>query len=152
FRFLGTTGIGPGWYCLEVGSGNGAVGAWMADRVGPSGYVLLTDIDPRFMERSAYRRPPHMELRRHDIGTDPLPQQAFDLIHARLVLCHVPQRQKALARLVAALKPRGWLVVEDFADVDDLWITCDVNGGRRLRENTSQFICKIADSRDTTRR
>jgi ubiquinone/menaquinone biosynthesis C-methylase UbiE len=114
FRFLETAGIAPAWHCLEVGGGSGAVAAWMADRVGPSGYVLVTDIDPRFMQRSAYRRPAHMELRRHDIGTDPLPEQAFDLIHARLVLMHVPQRQKALDRLVAALKPRGWLVIEDF--------------------------------------
>jgi SAM-dependent methyltransferase len=113
FRFLETTGIGPGWHCLEVGGGSGSVAAWMADRVGPSGYVLVTDIDPRFMERSAHRRPAHMELRRHDIGTDPLPEQAFDLIHARLVLMHVPQRLEALARLVAALKPRGWLVIEE---------------------------------------
>ena len=113
FRFLETAGIGPGWHCLEVGGGSGSVAAWMADRVGPSGYVLVTDIDPRFMEGSAYRRPAHMELRRHDIGTDPLPEQAFDLIHARLVLMHVPQRREALARLVAALKPRGWLVIED---------------------------------------
>jgi len=114
FRFLETAGIGPGWHCLEVGGGSGSVAAWMADRVGPSGHVLVTDIDPRFMEGSAYRRPAHMELRRHDIGTDRLPEQAFDLIHARLVLMHVPQRQEALARLVAALKPRGWLVIEDF--------------------------------------
>ncbi|HVZ51423.1 MAG TPA: fumarylacetoacetate hydrolase family protein [Pseudolabrys sp.] len=35
--------------------------------------------------------------------------------------------------------------LDEVADVDDLWITCDVNGGRRLRENTSQFIYKIAD-------
>jgi SAM-dependent methyltransferase len=76
--------------------------------------VLVTDIDPRFMERSVYRRPPHLELRRHDIGTDPLPERAFDLIHARLVLMHVPQRERALEKLVAALKPRGWLVIEDF--------------------------------------
>jgi ubiquinone/menaquinone biosynthesis C-methylase UbiE len=114
FRFLETAGIGPGWHCLEVGGGSGSVAAWMAERVGPSGSVLVTDIDPRFMEGSAYRKPAHLELRRHDIGTDPLPEQAFDLIHARLVLMHVPQRQKALARLVAALKPRGWLVIEDF--------------------------------------
>jgi len=114
FRFLETTGIAPGWHCLEVGGGSGAVAAWMAERVGPSGYVLVTDTDPRFMEGSAYRKPAHMELRRHDIGTDPLPEQAFDLIHARLVLMHVPQRLEALARLVAALKPRGWLVIEDF--------------------------------------
>jgi ubiquinone/menaquinone biosynthesis C-methylase UbiE len=114
FRFLETAGIAPGCHCLEVGGGSGAVAAWMADRVGPSGYVLVTDIDPGFMERSAYRRPAHLELRRHDIGTDPLPEHAFDLIHARLVLSHVPQRRQALARLVAALKPRGWLVIDDF--------------------------------------
>src|SRR5262249_2243703 len=60
----------------------------------------------RFMERSAYRRSTHIERRRHDIGTDPLPEQAFDLIHARLVLQHVPQRHDALAELVAALRPR----------------------------------------------
>jgi ubiquinone/menaquinone biosynthesis C-methylase UbiE len=114
YRFLETAGIGPGCHCLEVGGGSGAVAAWMADRVGPSGYVLVTDIDPRFMEGSAYRRPAHMELRRHDIGTDPLPEGAFDLIHARLVLSHVPQRLGALARLVAALRPRGWLVIEEF--------------------------------------
>src|SRR5262245_57374192 len=66
------------------------------------------------MEGSAHRRLAHMELRRHDIGTDPLPEQVFDLIHARLVLQHVPQRREALARLVAALKPRGWLVIEEF--------------------------------------
>jgi 5-carboxymethyl-2-hydroxymuconate isomerase len=33
--------------------------------------------------------------------------------------------------------------LDEIADVDDLWITCDVNGGQRLRENTSQFIFKI---------
>jgi len=112
FRFLETTGIGPGWHCLEVGGGSGAVAAWIADRVGPSGHVLVTDIDPRFIE--ARQRHTNVELRRHDIGTDPLPEHAFDLIHARLVLQHVPQREQALARLVAALKPRGWLVVEEF--------------------------------------
>src|SRR5262249_28374494 len=112
FRFLETTGIGSGWHCLEVGGGSGAVAAWIADRVGPSGHVLVTDIDPRFIE--ARQRHPNVELRRHDIGPDPLPEHAFDLIHARLVLQHVPQREQALARLVAALKPRGWLVVEEF--------------------------------------
>jgi 2-keto-4-pentenoate hydratase/2-oxohepta-3-ene-1,7-dioic acid hydratase in catechol pathway len=35
--------------------------------------------------------------------------------------------------------------LDEVADVDDLWVTCDVNGQRRLRENTSQFIYKIAD-------
>jgi len=114
FRFLETTGISPGWRCVEVGGGSGAVATWMAERVGPSGQVLVTEVDPRFMERSARRRPANMEMRRHDIGTDTLPERAFDLIHARLVLGHVPQREEALKRLVASLKPRGWLVIEEF--------------------------------------
>ena len=111
FRFLETTSIRTGWHCLEVGGGSGAVAAWMAERVGPSGHVLVTDLDPRFIERTARHRP---EVRRHDIGADPLPDAAFDLIHARLVLGHVPERDAALARLVTALKPRAWLVIEEF--------------------------------------
>jgi SAM-dependent methyltransferase len=37
----------------------------------------------------------------------------FDLVHARLVLVHVPDRAAALATMVAALRPGGWLLVED---------------------------------------
>jgi ubiquinone/menaquinone biosynthesis C-methylase UbiE len=114
FRFLETTGIGPGWRCLEVGGGSGSVAAWMADRVGPPGHVVVTDIEPRFIERSLRLKPANIELLRHDVGTEPLPERSFDLIHARLVLQHVPDRHRALASLVAALKPRGWLVIEEF--------------------------------------
>jgi 5-carboxymethyl-2-hydroxymuconate isomerase len=35
--------------------------------------------------------------------------------------------------------------LNEVKNIDDLWITCDVNGKRRLRENTSEFIFKIAD-------
>jgi len=136
FRFLETTGIGPGWHCLEVGGGSGAVAAWMAQRVQPSGQVLVTDVDPRFMERSAWRRPANMHVRRHDIGTDSLPERAFDLIHARLVLCHVPQRHEVLTRLVASLKPCGWLVIEEFDGrlVDRAIPTADPADAERVRK------------------
>jgi trans-aconitate methyltransferase len=53
-------------------------------------------------------------VRLHNIVTDPLPEASFDLIHARLVLVHLPEREKVLARLMAALKPGGWLVDEEF--------------------------------------
>ena len=115
FRFLETAGVGPGWHCLEVGGGSGSVATWMAKRVGPSGHVLVTDIEPRFIERSGQPRPVNLEVRRHDISTDSLPETTFDLIHARLVLAHVPRREEALKKLFAALKPRGWLVIEEFS-------------------------------------
>jgi ubiquinone/menaquinone biosynthesis C-methylase UbiE len=148
FRFLETVGIAPGWHCLEVGGGSGWVAAWMAERVGPSGLVLVTDINPRFMEGSAYRGSAHMELRRHDIGTDPLPEQAFDLIHARLVLQHVSQRQTALARLVVALKPRGWLVIEEFDGriVDRAIATAVASDAERFRK-MGRVLGRLLDDR-----
>jgi 2-keto-4-pentenoate hydratase/2-oxohepta-3-ene-1,7-dioic acid hydratase in catechol pathway len=37
------------------------------------------------------------------------------------------------------------LTVDEVADTDDLWVTCDVNGERRLRANTGDYLYKIAD-------
>lgn len=113
-RLLEATGVGPGWRCLEVGGGSGSIATWLADRVGDTGQVLVTDIDPRFLATLADSGRPNVEVRRHDIGVDPLPEGAFDLIYARLVLIHVPTAPAALAKLAAALKPGGWLVIEDF--------------------------------------
>src|SRR6266702_4930499 len=113
-RHLEATGIGPGWQCWEVGGGGGSIAAWLAERCGQAGHVLVTDIDPRFLVESASLDHPSLEIQRHDIGTDPLPAQTFDVIHARLVLIHVPAREVALEQMVTALKPGGWLIGEDF--------------------------------------
>jgi SAM-dependent methyltransferase len=109
-RHLEDRGVRPGWHCLEVGGGGGSIASWLAARVGPAGHVLVTDIDPRFLEPLDV---PNVEVRRHNIVTDPLPEAAFDLIHARAVLIHLPERERVLARLVSALKPGGWLVDEE---------------------------------------
>ncbi|MFY0611513.1 MAG: fumarylacetoacetate hydrolase family protein [Hyphomicrobiaceae bacterium] len=37
------------------------------------------------------------------------------------------------------------VTLDEINDPDDLWVTCDVNGERRLRENTSDYIYKIDD-------
>jgi SAM-dependent methyltransferase len=112
FRVLAERGVTSGWRCLEVGVGGGTVAAWLGERVGPTGYVLATDINPRLAEELGRR--PNIEVRRHDITVDALPEAAFDLIHARLVLIHLPTRDEALRRMASALKPGGWLVIEDF--------------------------------------
>jgi SAM-dependent methyltransferase len=110
-RYLEALGVAAGWRCLEAGAGGGSVARWLAERVGPTGHVLATDVDTRFLGALAG---PNLEVRRHDVTADPLPEAAFDLAHARLVLVHLPEREAVLARLVAALKPGGWLLVEEF--------------------------------------
>ena len=47
------------------------------------------------------------------MAADPPPDGPFDLVHARLVLVHVPERDTALATMAAALRPGGVLLVED---------------------------------------
>ncbi|MGH8878910.1 MAG: class I SAM-dependent methyltransferase [Stackebrandtia sp.] len=106
---LGRTGVGDGWRCLEVGSGGGSVARWLAQRVVPRGEVIATDLEPQLISGV-----PGLTVRRHDIASDPLPEAGFDLIHARLVLQHVPRREEALTRLVGALRPGGWLQIDEF--------------------------------------
>jgi SAM-dependent methyltransferase len=108
FRHLTALGLGPGWRVWEAGAGGRSVPAWLARQVGPEGRVLATDIDPRWVTGI-----PGVEVLRHDVGLDAAPDGPFDLVHARLLLVHVPEREEALARMVSALTPGGWLVVEE---------------------------------------
>jgi ubiquinone/menaquinone biosynthesis C-methylase UbiE len=144
-RHLEDRGVGPGWHCLEVGGGGGSIAAWLAARVGSKGRVVVTDIDPRYLESI---RVANLEVQRHNIVTDPLPEATFDLIHSRLVLLHVPERERALARMVAALKPGGWLIDEEF----DISISPDptANPGE-VRSKTFVAMNRIMDGRGVDR-
>ena len=108
FERMAALGVGPGWRCLEVGAGGGSVARWLADRTGPTGRVVATDLDPRFLSDLD-----GVEVRRHDIVTDELEENAFDVVHCRALLLHIPERRRALERMYAAVAPDGWLFVED---------------------------------------
>lgn len=47
--YLTGVGVTAGWACWEIGAGGGSIARWLAERVGPTGSVLATDIDPRFI-------------------------------------------------------------------------------------------------------
>ncbi len=109
FRHIEALGIAGGWRCWEVGAGGPSVPRWLADRAGPEGYVLATDIDVSWMPPTSTG----YEVRQHDVGAEKPPGDGFDLVHARLVLVHLPHRDQALRFMVEALRPGGWLVLED---------------------------------------
>jgi SAM-dependent methyltransferase len=110
-RQLQARGVAESWRCLEIGGGLGTITRWLSDRVGPRGHVVTTDIDTRFLDAIARA---NVEVWRHDILRDPLPDATFDLAYSRLVLQHLADPDAALDRMVKAIKPGGWLVVEDF--------------------------------------
>lgn len=109
FRHLAAVGVTTGWSCWEVGAGGASVPGWLAAQVGPSGRVVASDIDTTWLPTEGAG----FEAVRHDVAADPPPGDGFDLVHARLVLTHVPQRAAAVATMVRALRPGGWLVIED---------------------------------------
>ena len=107
---LRRVGLSAGWRCWEVGAGGPQLVRRRADAVGGRGSVLATDIDTSWLQGET---PEMVEVRRHDVETDVAPGAGFDLVHARLVLVHVAGRHRALGTMVSALRPGGWLVVED---------------------------------------
>jgi SAM-dependent methyltransferase len=109
-RRMRAIGVSAGWRCLEVGAGNGSIAQWLCSQVGARGRVVATDIDTRFLDALAA---PNLEVRRHDISVDDLPDGAFDLVHTRLVLMHLSTREEVLPRLVAASRSGGWLLLEE---------------------------------------
>jgi SAM-dependent methyltransferase len=115
-RQLDAIGVGEGWRCLDVGAGAGSVTLMLAERVGSTGSVLAVDLDTSLLDELASDR---VEVRRSDLMSDELPQGAFDLVHARLLLMFLSPRLGASTRLVSAARPGGWVasLAPDFTTV-----------------------------------
>jgi SAM-dependent methyltransferase len=108
---LERTGIDRGWRCAEVGAGAGSVARWLGDRVGPTGSVLAIDVDTTLLQPLGAGDT--ITVVEADITASPLPAGAFDLVHVRNLLMHLPERDAVLRHLAACLAPGGVLVVEE---------------------------------------
>src|SRR5262249_24544475 len=84
---------------------------WLSRSVGEAGRVVATDLNLDWVDIGGAH---NVELRTHNVVRDPLPQAEFDLIHARLVLVHLPARDEVITKLITSLRPGGWLVLEEF--------------------------------------
>ena len=109
-RRMSALGLREGWQCLEVGAGGGSIASWLGEQVGASGSVLATDINVALLDiiRSA-----NVRTQQHDILHDPLPEDAFDLVHSRWLLHHLRDPETAIHRMVSATRPGGWVLIED---------------------------------------
>lgn len=93
--------------CLELGAGGGSIARWLADR---TGVVVAVDKDT-----SRLASTPNVEVREHDLYHGPPGDGPYHVIHARLVLLHLANREKLLRQLVDQLAPDGWLVLGEFS-------------------------------------
>lgn len=103
--------IGTGDRVLDVAAGAGGQSVRAAQRVGPSGTVLATDISPeilRYAERAALEAGlTNLTTRESDAEALDAEPASFDAAISRLGLIYLPDRAAALGAIHRALKPGG---------------------------------------------
>ena len=109
--------IGEASRVADIGCGTGTVSRWIAQRIGPAGRVDAIDIAPEQVDiaRSTPASPGTAQIEYHVASAyEPaLPEHAFDIVFARLVLCHLQEPDKAVAQMVKLLNDGGRLVLVD---------------------------------------
>jgi SAM-dependent methyltransferase len=109
-RRFDSIGVRKGWRCLEIGAGGGSVCDMLCRRVGASGHVTAIDIDTRFVRNLDYS---NLDVREENVLDVDLPAATFDLVHTRFTLCHIPEREALLEKLIPTLRPGGTLFLEE---------------------------------------
>ena len=149
-RLLDEVGLGPGASCLDAGCGPGETMRMMAERVGPAGRVHGIDVDASLgaiaLERlhgAGHRQCTFEPL---DLtAAASIPGAPFDVVYARLLLFHLPERVAVLARLWNAVAPGGHLVVQDY-DVRSLSVLPTLESAEALRRVfMAAFVAAGAD-------
>ena len=138
---LEALGVAPGWHCLEVAAGSGSIARWLGERVGASGRVVATDVEVCLLREVDQ---PQLEIRRHDVTSADLETRAFDLVHARNLLTHIPSRDAALEKMAAAVRPGGWILIEEPDVVTDRADPALPVAMRDLYERVIEIIYRFA--------
>src|ERR1043165_2212611 len=142
FQRMAELGVAEGWRCLEVGAGGGSVPRWLADRVAPTGVVVATDIDPRFLKSIDL---PGVEVRTHNIETDDLEENAFDLVHCRALVMHISEKDRALHHMHSAVLLGGCLCEEDLHDTT-MWAADPAHPGATEFDRIQRANLNFLDS------
>jgi cyclopropane fatty-acyl-phospholipid synthase-like methyltransferase len=103
--------LAPGMRVADVGAGRGFLTARIAAAVAPGGHVVATDIDGEAI--AAIPRSPAVETRRVTADDPGLEAGAYDRILVAEVDHYLADRAAWLAKLRRALKPDGFIAVEN---------------------------------------
>ncbi len=103
---------------LDLACGIGVVSCFMASVIGKNGSLVAADVNPDQLvvakgncancEHDASID--YIEASAYETG---LPSASFDLVHIRLLLCHLTEPARALREVYRLLKPGGALVCQD---------------------------------------
>lgn len=112
--------VRPGERVLDVASGSGDLARALARRAGPTGQVLVSDINGRMLARGRDRLldagclAPAVQC---DAEHLPFPASWFDCVTVGFGLRNMTHKDAALAEMARVLKPGGRLMVLEFSRV-----------------------------------
>jgi len=121
-QMLDLARIQPGQRILDIAAGAGEPAVSAAERVGPGGYVLATDISEGIVELALQvareRGLKQVETRAMDGEKLDLPDASFDAVLCRLGLMYMPHPVTALSEWRRALRAGGRVAVVVFSTPD----------------------------------
>jgi len=113
-----------GTIVADVGAGDGAYSFVAAQKVGPSGRVYATEIDPEKLknlrEEARKRQLDNIIIVEGTADDTKLPSSCCDTIFLRHVYHHLTQPQEFDRNLVRSLKPGAYLAIIDFPPSSNL--------------------------------
>jgi len=124
-KAIAALGVTAGQVVADVGAGSGYYTVRLAERVGPTGRVFATDIQPEMLSllraRVARARLDNVELVLSADADPRLPEGLFDLVLMVDVYHELARPQEVLRKLRASLKPDGRLVLVEFRK-ESAWV------------------------------
>lgn len=110
-KMLEMGNITSGQRVLDIAAGAGEQSITVAEKIGPSGYVLATDISPKILEYARQMADKaglkNIETKVMDGENLTLEDETFDAIISRVGLIYFPDQQKALKEMRRVLKKGG---------------------------------------------
>jgi len=117
---LAKTGLRPGQQALDVAAGSGDLAAGLARQVGPTGRVIVTDINAAMLSEGRDRLlnsgiAGNVDYVLADAEQLPFASSSFHCVTIGFGLRNVTDKDAALASLYRVLKPGGRLLVLEFS-------------------------------------
>jgi demethylmenaquinone methyltransferase/2-methoxy-6-polyprenyl-1,4-benzoquinol methylase len=117
---IAKTGLRPGQQALDVAAGSADLALGMLRQVGPTGRVVVTDINAAMLEEGRSRLlnkgfAGNVGYALADAEQLPFAPQSFHCVTIGFGLRNVTDKERALASLYSVLKPGGRLLVLEFS-------------------------------------